>query len=94
MRTLLFILLAISSRDCNRETNDSMKCNKEQAEMLTAKKMKKAGFDINQMRATVKEDNSYFFIEYLPKDTMSLGGGGNFKVSKKDCEIVNGELYQ
>jgi hypothetical protein len=42
----------------------------------------------------VNEDSLHYYIEYTPIDSFKLGGGGSFVISKRNCEIMSGKLYQ
>ena len=78
-----------------KQNTGTMNCNEEKAKELTKEVIeKKGGLKLNELQVDITEDSTYYTIEYLPKDTMMLGGGGKFKVSKSDCKIIEGELYQ
>lgn len=42
----------------------------------------------------VKDSSNVFLIEILPVSKFIIGGGGNFRVSNSNCEILSIELYQ
>ncbi|WP_461117842.1 hypothetical protein [Spirosoma jeollabukense] len=55
--------------------------------------MKKAHKNLGDLTTTVEEDSSYIYIIYRLKTSM-IGGGGEIKVSKTDCQIVDRKYYQ
>lgn len=70
-------------------------CSQKKAKEITREVIeKKGGLKINELQVDLQEDSVYYIIEYLPKDTMLLGGGGKFKVSKSECKIIEIDLYQ
>lgn len=77
-----------------KEYNRMDCCNKEQAKQIADRLMKKAGGDLNDLDVSIQEDSLSFMIKYSLRDTMSLGGGGYFRVSKEDCRVMEEALYQ
>ena len=89
----LLILLKIEGFDTPNQAD--MNCNKESAQAITDRVIEKKGsLKVSDMSVKMEEDSLHFVIEYLPKDTMILGGGGKFKVLKSDCKIVEQKFYQ
>lgn len=45
-------------------------------------------------KKTIKETGCCYIVEYLPKDTMTIGGGIKAIVCKKSFEVTNFIRYQ
>ena len=91
----LYLLLLLKIDGCDNPNQTDMNCNQQNAQVTTDKVIEKKGsLKVIDMNVTVEEDSLHFIIEYLPKDTMILGGGGKFKVLKSDCKIVEQKFYQ
>lgn len=86
----MFVMVHGSIKECNRKDC----CNKEQAKHIADRLMKKAGGDLNGLDVTIQEGCLSFMVKYSLRDTMSLGGGGYFRVSKEDCRVIDEKLYQ
>ena len=56
--------------------------------------MKHDGADLNMYRRDIVGDSISFKIYYILKDTLMLGGGGMFRVSKKDLTVIGGYREQ
>lgn len=95
MKILLLILLTIELGSCDNENRDIMVCNEHNAKKITTAIIEvKGDLKANELTSTIEEDSLHYTIEYLPKDTMMRGGGGKFKVSKSNCEVIESEFYQ
>ncbi len=97
MKVLFFyvILLSLKIECCNNANQFDMNCNQQKAQATTDKLIEKKGnLKVSEMNVKIEKDSLHFVIEYLPKDTMMLGGGGKFKVLKSDCKIVEQKFYQ
>lgn len=91
----IFLLILLKIECCDNPNQADMNCNQESAQAITDRVIEKKGsLKVSEMTVTVEEDILHFVIEYLPKDTMILGGGGKFKVLKSDCKIVEQKFYQ
>lgn len=91
----MVLFLASSLGNCNRQyqTQILTACTKEQAVTVANHSMKKAHKNLGDLTTTVAEDSSYIYIIYRLKTRM-IGGGGEIKVSKTDCQIVDRKYYQ
>ena len=92
MKTLILVLFLMYS--CNTSKNAMVDCNKSEVQKITDDLMRKKGYDLNSLIIIIDETTDYYIIKYILKDTMSLGGGAEMKILKKDCKIVDGKLYQ
>ena len=92
MKKLIFFLFLMYG--CNTTKTTTMDCNKNEAQKTTDNLMLQKGYNLTSLNKTIEESLDYFTIKYMPKDTMSLGGGAVIKISKKDCKIVDGKFYQ
>lgn len=77
-------------------TKSDCECNKERILKIAEKEAKRAGYKTDKLERKVTEEEDYFFIEYLlPKgNPLMRGGGCDFKISKKTCEVIDGNSYQ
>jgi len=105
MKTLIYSLLLLTGYSiinigCKANKNifeDSVgldSCNRKIAELQADDFMKKHNKDVNSFSVESKEDSSYYFVYYLPKNIMQLGGGVWYKISKTNCKIVEGYKEQ
>ena len=76
---------------CKEQINQ---CNEIEAGNIADCAMKKYKYEIETLNRTVTELDSVFLIQYMPKDTIMIGGGGEIKVSKERCKILDIKFYQ
>lgn len=69
-------------------------CNRNEAEKITDDLMHKKGYNLTSLDRAIEESSDVYIIKYFPKDTLSLGGGSEIKISKKDCKIIDQKFYQ
>jgi hypothetical protein len=92
MKTLILILSLICS--CSTSKIKKGNCDKNQVKKITDDLMRKKGYDITFLNMIIDESLDAYAIKYIPKDTLSLGGGAEVKISKKDCQIIEQKFYQ
>ena len=93
MQYFLFIYLFIFIGNIHSDFK-CQDCTKDIALMQTQKKFKRKGFSLSQYNCEVVEDSLYYEVKYLLIEKGIDGGGGYFKISKKECKIVKEEYYQ
>lgn len=89
---LLLSLTTIYGCSSLQKQKDTHPCNKEYAVQATDRRFKRKGFKMKYYESVVSQDSLYFYIIYQVKE--GYGGGAEFKVSKKDCNIVDQKFYQ
>ncbi|MDI9340017.1 MAG: hypothetical protein QM534_05535 [Sediminibacterium sp.] len=94
MRTFLVTLIVFLIFSCRTRKETTINCNKNQIIKIADDLVQKKGFDTTTLNKTVEEKTNIFVIKYYPKDTLSLGGAPEVKVSKKDCKIIEQKFYQ
>jgi hypothetical protein len=80
-----------STNVSGRKTN---MCGQEEILILTDSVMRKSGYKADVLDREITEEETFFLIRYLPKDPLTRGGGGEIKVSKETCEIIEKKFYQ
>jgi hypothetical protein len=76
------------------KTDNIEKCNLQNAKALCIKYLEKQNLMTFNPELNVTDSLNVYLIEVNPKSKLVKGGGGKFKVSKKDCKIIDVELYQ
>jgi len=104
MRKILLVLILIalfSSCVINIPRNPTVDCEccEEKILQIADAAMRYRGmsrFDITQYERTIIEEETFFLINYSrPLDgRLILGGGGEIKISKETCEIIEKKFYQ
>lgn len=91
----LYLLILLKIEGCDNQNQVDMNCDKENAKSISDGLVENKGsLKVSDMIVKIEEDNLHFVIEYLPKDSMILGGGGKFTILKSDCKIVEQKFYQ
>jgi hypothetical protein len=86
----IVLLSCYSSQEILKE-----KCiTKENAIQFANEILTKEGFDINEMKISVKEKENEFIIAYSLNDSLILGGGAEIIINKEDCKTMSEKLYQ
>lgn len=93
LKTLILILLFVYS--CNTSKNSIVtNCNKNEVQKIADDLMNKKGYNLTSLNCTIDATPNYYLVNYFLKDTMSLGGGAEIKISKKDCRVIEQKYYQ
>lgn len=69
-------------------------CDKENAIKVAQNKFKGKGFYSKDYKLKSSEDSLYYHLEFKLIDTTIEGGGAYFKITKKDCKIIEQKFYQ
>lgn len=72
----------------------NLHCTKASAIEIADQFMRKRHFKLSYYNKEIVETNNDFRIEYISKDSISLGGRAVLKISKSDCRIVKKILFQ
>lgn len=93
MKALIFSLFLMYS--CNITKTKTMECSKNEVQKITDDIMTKKG-SLQYLNRIIDENFNadFYIIKYMPKDSLSLGGGAEIKVSKKGCTIIDQKFYQ
>ena len=101
MQTILvFMTLLLGCAGCstNKEIRLSNKQTKQCDENVAGKSadlaMRKYRYRVETLDRSVTELDSVFLVQYMPKDTIMRGGGGEIKISKETCELLDVKFYQ
>ena len=82
----LVLVLQISMQDTSR-------CSQEFMYEMVDKLVKKNRTEFNYKKM-IKETKCFYIVEYMPKDTMVIGGGIIATICKKECKIISYKLSQ
>ncbi|HRP90054.1 MAG TPA: hypothetical protein PKX92_08445 [Edaphocola sp.] len=97
---LLSILLSICFLCCSTKKELMMcdryteKCDLNEVKSMADCTMKKTGYELEILNREITESDTVFIVQYLPKDTLIRGGGGEIKISKKKCKVIEIKRYQ
>ena len=85
----------------NCSTNNCMihqktKCTQTDILKIADTAMKRAGYDLTIYSSTITEEDVFFLIKYdfIQDSTIRIGGGGEIKISKETCKIIEKKFYQ
>ena len=92
MKYLAFVIFCLSS--CNA-SNKAIKtpCTKVSAENIADNLIKKH-YRLSNYNKNIVESNDAFTINYIPKDSLSFGGGAILKISKGNCSVIKKTFFQ
>jgi len=99
MKQEIFIILLFSLSGCSisKKTIDSTAniCDRKRASSTADQVMKKAGHTMEIYNTTIIEEDTFFLIEYtLIPHPGRRGGGGEIKISKETCKVIDKKFYQ
>ncbi len=94
-KSLLIFTLCICGCSAARKISNINVCDKAYALQLAEHKMKAVHHETDLEKYMVTEiiDSNNYCFEFTKNDLRHPGGGGMFKVNKKDCKMKY-ELYQ
>jgi hypothetical protein len=92
MRIIVLILVLLFG--CSTSKNVITDCNINDVQNISDGLMHKKGYDLSSLKSKMKELPDCYIISYFPKDSMTLGGGAEIKVSKKECKVIEMARYQ
>lgn len=99
-KLILFIILFYLLCNCSTSSKSKIKadtctCNQERVLYIADSKMKKSGYKLEMLYRTLIEKDTFFLIQYelMPSPNL-IGGGGEIKVSKTTCKIIEKKFYQ
>lgn len=77
-----------------KSNNKSFACDSVSAKAIADKQMKRKGFKLSGYTAKVEEGTNYFLIKYTSLQQYTTGGGGEIKIDKGNCHIIDKLFYQ
>lgn len=97
---VLFVALLLGSYSCS-PNKKALVCNKQinqcheiEAVNIADCAMKKYKYKVETLHRTVSVSDTIFLVQYTPKDTTMRGGGGEVRILKENCEVLNVKFYQ
>ena len=101
MQTIIFLTtLSLGCAGCS--ANKEIRLGNEQAKQCDENiagnsadlAMRKYRYSVETLDRSITELDSVFLVQYMPTDTIMRGGGGELKISKETCELLDVKFYQ
>lgn len=94
MKNFSIVLILYLLAACTPARYKNTSCDSLSAKTIADKQMKRRRFKIAEYKVALEEGKEYFLLRYTDSLQYRTGGGGEIKVAKKNCLIIDKIFYQ
>jgi hypothetical protein len=91
---VIYYTIFVSWVSCKAPQFAIVPCDMEQAILVANRTVKKVGYSLDLLKYSIEPLDSFYVINYLPKDFNMRGGEAILKISQTNCKVVQKDFYQ